>query len=438
MAMLRRCGAAGLEARQLALPTMPGTMSLTLPPTACDVLVIGAGPAGSACAQRLASRGRHVVLADQHVFPRDKVCGDGLIPDAHAALARLGVLDEVLAQAQPVGVVRCIAPRGHHVDVPGHLCVLPRRELDHLLVRAAERAGAKPAMPWRFERPLLQGEGTPGERVAGARLVARDGRVAEVAARWVVLATGAALPPLAAAGLVERHTPSGVALRGYIRHEAMAAQLRELQLVWHPRLKGGYGWIFPAPGGQFNIGTGVVGSYDVGDHGRGRRRAGPNLRRMFDTFCELHEPARRLVQQGTWTGELKGAPLRCSLGGARFSRPGLLGTGEAIGSTYSFTGEGIGKALETGLAAADAVLAGDADDTAVRAHYGATLAALKPRFDTYERANYVNRWPWIADLVVSRARRSPAILRKLQGLLEETQNPGNLFSIRGMARLMFD
>ncbi|NWG76564.1 MAG: FAD-dependent monooxygenase, partial [Rubrivivax sp.] len=55
-------------------------------PRSCDVLVIGAGPAGSACAQALAEGGVDVVLADQHVFPRDKVCGDGLIPDAHAAL----------------------------------------------------------------------------------------------------------------------------------------------------------------------------------------------------------------------------------------------------------------------------------------------------------------------------------------------------------------
>ena len=402
-------------------------MSPSTPPPACEVLVVGAGPAGAACAQRLASRGHHVVLADQHVFPRDKVCGDGLIPDAHAALARLGVLDEVLARAQPVGVVRCIAPRGHHVDVPGHLCVLPRRELDHLLVRAAQRAGAELATPWRFERPLQGADG----RVVGARLLARDGTVAEVAARWVVLATGAAAPPLVAAGLAERQAPSGVALRGYIRHEALAAQMRELQLVWHPRLKGGYGWIFPAPGGQFNIGTGVVA-------GHGQRRAGPNLRRMFEAFCEVHEPARRLVQEGTWTGELKGAPLRCSLTGARFSRPGLLGTGEAIGSTYAFTGEGIGKALETGLAAADALLAAPADDAAVQARYAATLAALKPLFDTYETASYVNRWPWIANLVVSRARKSPRILRKLQGLLEETQHPGQLFSVRGMARLMLE
>ncbi len=423
---------------------MRRTMSSNLPPPACDVLVIGAGPAGSACAQRLASRGLHVVLADQHAFPRDKVCGDGLIPDAHAALARLGVLDEVLALAQPVSTVRCVAPRGHHVDVTGTLCVLARRELDHVLVRAAERAGAVLAMPWRFERPLLQHSGTPAERVAGARLVARDGAVAEVAARWVVLATGAAAPPLVAAGLAERHTPSGVALRGYVHHPGLAAELRELRLVWHPRLKGGYGWIFPVPGDRFNIGTGVIGSYGRDAAGRGRRLdGGPNLRRLFEAFCEVYEPARRLVQDGTWDGELKGAPLRCSLQGARFGRPGLLGTGEAIGSTYAFTGEGIGKALETGLAAAEALQAGGCGagaqtDAAVQAHYGAALAALKPRFDSYEAADYVNRWPWIANLVVSRARRSPAILRKLQGLLEETQNPGNLFSIRGMARLMFD
>jgi flavin-dependent dehydrogenase len=420
---------------------MPRKMRPIAPPLACDVLVLGAGPAGAACAQRLAAHGLHAVLVDQHAFPRDKVCGDGLIPDAHAALARLGVLDEVLALAQLVSTVRCVAPRGHHVDVPGTLCVLPRRELDHVLVRAAERAGAVLAMPWRFERPLLQHTGTPAERVVGARLVARDGAVAEVAARWVVLATGAAAPPLVAAGLAQRQAPSGVALRGYVHHPGLAAEIHELRLVWHPRLRGGYGWIFPTPGDRFNIGTGVIGSYGLGADGSGQRRNGPNLRRLFEAFCEVYEPARRLAREGTWDGDLKGAPLRCSLQGARFGRPGLLGTGEAIGSTYAFTGEGIGKALETGLAAADALLAGGrgaaaADDAAVQAHYGAALAALKPRFDSYEVADRVNRWPWIANLVVSRARRSPAILGKLQGLLEETKSPGSLFSWRGMARLM--
>jgi hypothetical protein len=88
-------------------------------PSSCDVLVVGAGPAGSACATALARAGVDVLLADQHRFPRDKVCGDGLIPDAHAALRRLGVYDEVAALAQAVPYVRCVGPRGGHVDVPG-------------------------------------------------------------------------------------------------------------------------------------------------------------------------------------------------------------------------------------------------------------------------------------------------------------------------------
>ena len=80
-------------------------MTPTRLPESCDVLVVGAGPAGSACAQMLARAGLDVLLIDQHDFPRDKVCGDGLIPDAHAALRRLGVYDEVMAQAQRVARV---------------------------------------------------------------------------------------------------------------------------------------------------------------------------------------------------------------------------------------------------------------------------------------------------------------------------------------------
>src|ERR1051325_9782616 len=85
-------------------------------PSSCDVLVVGAGPAGAACALWLARAGADVVLADQHDYPRDKVCGDALIPDAHHALQRLGVYDEVMAAAQASQHVACIAPRGGRID----------------------------------------------------------------------------------------------------------------------------------------------------------------------------------------------------------------------------------------------------------------------------------------------------------------------------------
>jgi flavin-dependent dehydrogenase len=428
----------------------------------CEVLVVGAGTAGSACAQWLARHGVDVLLADQHDFPRDKTCGDGLIPDAHAALRRLGVHDEVMDLALRVADVRCVAPSGRHVDVPGMLAVLPRRELDHVLVRAAQRAGARLLTPWRFEAPLRAADG----RVEGARLrafgpaaagdrsaagaegagttanppqAARGSR--EVRARHVVLATGATPQALVAAGLCERRAPSAMGLRGYIRHGGLEPALHglrgRLEVFWHRRLKPGYGWIFPCPGGVYNIGVGLIDSHRARPDGHAVALQ-RNLREVFDDFTRLHAPARALVEGGAWVGELKGAPLRSSLQGARCAAPGILVTGEAAGSTYSFTGEGIGKAMETGLLAAETLLdarATGADDAALQAGYLARLARLQPKFELYERGNLVNHHPWLTELLVRRAAARPGIRRRMADLLEERATPAQLVTLRGMVKL---
>jgi flavin-dependent dehydrogenase len=340
-----------------------------------------------------------------------------------------------MAAAQPSRHVACIGSRGGRVDVPGTLAVLPRRVLDDIVCRAAVRAGARLCTPWRFDAPIAD-DGT----VTGARF--KQGDLArEVRARWVVLATGAVPQALLASGMCERRSPSGIALRGYVKNDAMVGRIKALEVVWHKSLSPGYGWIFPAPGGRFNIGVGVAQSHPAVD-GAPAKMKDVNLRRVFDAFCKHYAPARELMATGVLEGDLKGAPLRFTLAGARFSKPGLLVTGEAAGSTYSFTGEGIGKAYETGLLAAEALLADGAavpagSAEAVRTRYEASLAALQPRFALYEHANQINTHPWLADLVIWRAGKNARLLRKLAGLLDETTLPRRIFSVRGLLKVFF-
>ena len=418
-------------------------LDLELLPERADAIVVGAGPAGSAVANTLARGGRDVVLVDAHTFPRDKVCGDGLIPDAHRALAKLGCLDAVMAEARQATTLGCISAHGGRIDVPGRLAVLPRKRLDEIVCSAAVAAGARMFAPARFVAPLRAG-GDGSGRVVGARL--SDGeRVREVRAPWLVLASGAQPQATIAAGLCERRTPSAIALRGYVENAAMTPKITSLEVVWHKKLTPGYGWIFPCGHDVFNIGVGLA---QVSRSRGGEATRHANLRDVFVAFKSIYEPARELVDGGCWLGDpeqaLKGAPLRFSLEGARLEAPGVLVTGEAAGSTYAFTGEGIGKAMETGIHAAEAILGGGVDDTsadadaAVRSDYAARVLALKPRFEVYEQASRANERPWLVDLLVWSARRSPRRLQRLAGVLEETHIPTDVATVRGVLRRLFD
>ena len=144
-------GASRREAaeRSRAGPAM--NLGIDALPARCDVLVVGAGPAGSAAAQTLARAGLDVVLVDQQAFPRDKVCGDGLIPDAHNALRRLGVLDEVMALAQRRPATSPASGRAAAASTcPARSRCCRAKRLDEIICRAAVAAGARMFAPVRF------------------------------------------------------------------------------------------------------------------------------------------------------------------------------------------------------------------------------------------------------------------------------------------------
>ncbi|HXW05463.1 MAG TPA: geranylgeranyl reductase family protein [Vicinamibacterales bacterium] len=395
-----------------------------------DVLVVGAGPAGSAAARVLAAAGLHVVLVDRHAFPRDKICGDALIPDALQALDALGLRERVLRAAHAVQSVRVYSPESRYAAIRGDCACLPRTVLDELLRQSAVAEGARFLAPLRAVSPIEVDGVVNGARLEDPR--SRSG--IEVRAPATILATGAAADVLRRFGMCLRARPSATAARCYVRvPPGVAAAHDNLVISYESVICPGYGWIFPGPDGTFNVGIGYV--YD------GPSPTERNVRRLLDRFLAVFPPAAALMRHALDVTPLKGAPLRTAMRGARTSRPGLFVVGEAAGLTYSFTGEGIGKALQSGILAARILvetrgrtrehlqLMADAFTRRLHADYGA-------RFRAYARLQSWMAHPAIANLLVRRANRGRYVRSQLEALLNETGPPDGLLSTGGIIRAL--
>ena len=394
-----------------------------------DVLVIGAGPAGSAAARRLALGGLEVVLVDRFEFPRDKVCGDALIPDALEAVASLGLDSMVRAAARSLRGVTIYAPDGTAVSIAGECACLPRTHLDRILQTSAVDAGASFLAPLT----LVRWQRRDGSSTATFRNRASAEHV-EIAAGVTILATGAGIEGITLSNVVERREPSAVALRGYFRVPPDVSRAHtHLCISYDRRILPGYGWIFPGPDDVFNLGVGYFLDSQTPP-------PATNLGELWRAFATRFEPARRLIDAARPLGSMKGAPLRTALRGSHLHGPGVLVVGEAAGSTYSLSGEGIGKAMATGIVAADVVLdharrarpldaAGPDYERCVRQRFG-------ERFAAYAGAQRWLERPWLANVIAARARRSAYATRQLHGMLTETTHPRELFSIGGLLRTL--
>lgn len=158
-----------------------------------DVLIAGAGPAGSALAIHLARAGHRVVVVDRARFPREKPCSEYLSPAAVAELAGVGATESLIADgAQPLYGTRVIAPHGAVLTgrfdrsaAAAEGLAVARRVLDARLVDLARRAGAEVREGCALEE-LIYEQGA----VAGAVLRDQDGRTDVLRARLVVGADG--------------------------------------------------------------------------------------------------------------------------------------------------------------------------------------------------------------------------------------------------------
>lgn len=324
------------------------------------VLVIGAGPAGTACAATLKRHGHDVVVVDKAVFPRDKCCGDGLTTNALRVLESLGFNPSTVPDFQPCDVVEVRSPRGSviELDLPKQqglfAAIAPREQLDFALVNMCRERGITIHENSAFiSMPRNDADG----------ITVEIENLGQIDVDFVVAADGMWSPVRKALGL---STPGYLgewhAFRQYVNNVTGPAA-HTLHVWFDEDLLPGYAWSFPLPGNRANIGFGIL------------RTSERSVQFMNDTWRDLLTRPHIVEALGAGfvpEGRHTAWPIPARIDSAVRSSGRVLFVGDAVCATDTLTGEGIGQALETGIAAAEAIHAGT-DAASVRRIYSSTL-----------------------------------------------------------------
>jgi menaquinone-9 beta-reductase len=311
-----------------------------------DVVIVGAGPAGSSLAYYLATTGLDVLVLEKSTFPREKVCGDGLTPRAVKALTSMGVPIAATDGWLRNKGLRIIGGGGRiELDwpdlssYPGYGLVRTRTDFDQILARHAQKAGAR----------LLE-----GVNVTGPVLDDRTGRITGVTTkdgqqfrgRLVIAADGNSSRLSVAMGLHKRDDrPLGVAVRTYYTSPRHDDDYLEAWLdLWDgSSLLPGYGWIFGMGDGTSNVGLGLLNT----STGFGEIDYRELLRKWLGAM-----PSEWGFTEENRTQPVRGAALPMGFNRTPHYTKGLLLVGDAGGMVNPFNGEGIAYAMESGELAA--------------------------------------------------------------------------------------
>ncbi|NES13317.1 MULTISPECIES: geranylgeranyl reductase family protein [Micromonospora] len=396
-----------------------------------DVIVVGAGPGGSATAYHLARHGVRVLLLEKTEFPREKVCGDGLTPRAVRQLIRMGV--DTSPEAGWLhnkglrvigGGVRLELDWPDLASFPNYGLVRTRLDFDDLLAQRAVAAGAKLRTSVNVMGPVLDAD----DRVIGVQAeVGPEKEPATFHAPLVVAADGVSGRFPLALGLAKREDrPIGVAVRRYYRSPAKhdddyLESWLELRAKGSDELLPGYGWIFGLGDGRVNVGLGVLNSSAA--FGR------TNYRRLLTDWLANTPEDWGMTDETNAEGPTLGAALPMGFNRVPHYTRGVLLVGDSGGMVNPFNGEGIAYAMESGELAAEVMVqalarpAGAERERALMAY----PQELKARFGGYYRlggifVKLIGR-PEVMRLATKHGMPHPMLMRFVLKLLANLTDP---------------
>ncbi|NUT19415.1 MAG: geranylgeranyl reductase family protein [Hamadaea sp.] len=321
-----------------------------------DVIVVGAGPGGSAAAYHLARHGASVLLLEKTEFPREKVCGDGLTPRAVKQLIDMGVEtspDQGWLHNKGLrvigGGVRLELDWPELASFPNYGLTRTRMDFDDLLARQAVAAGAKLMVNTNVTGPLLDAS----DRVVGVTAKTPEGEVG-YRAPLVIAADGVSGRFPLSLGLAKREDrPMGVAVRRYYRSPAkhdddyLESWLELRSREGGDKLLPGYGWIFGMGDGRVNVGLGVLNSSVA--YGK------TNYRQLLLDWMGSTPEDWGMRDEANADGPIMGAALPMGFNRTPHYTRGVLLVGDSGGMVNPFNGEGIAYAMESGALAAEIV-----------------------------------------------------------------------------------
>ncbi|MBB0245945.1 geranylgeranyl reductase family protein [Streptomyces alkaliphilus] len=407
-------------------------MPVTTTETA-DVIVVGAGPGGSAAAYHLARSGLDVLLLEKTAFPREKVCGDGLTPRATKQLVAMGIdISEEAGWLRNRGLR--IIGGGHRLQLdwpelagyPDYGLVRRRDDFDEQLARQAVKAGARLYERCNVTGPVM--EARTGTRIVGvtARL-GEEKREVEYRAPVVIAADGNSSRLSLAMGLHrDDRRPMGVAVRTYFespRHED--DYLESWLELWdrrgdEPRLLPGYGWIFGMGDGTSNVGLGILNS--------SKAFGELDWRQVLKAWC-ASMPEEWGYTPDNMTGPIRGAALPMAFNRKPHYTRGLLLVGDSGGLVNPFNGEGIAYAMESGQIAAEVIVQAMARRTSAQREvalrrYATVLRETYGGYYTLGRAfvKLIGN-PKVMRLATERGLTHPVLMRFTLKLLANLTDP---------------